>query len=332
MGGATISVDNYDVDSRKLTLPYQPDLWAKPYLRAGRIVLELDRAQLRQLVAAGGTGTLAARFEVREGRPQATGLVVNTAVGAFPVGAEPPPVAGAMRNAVDLWETTTRVGNASLPLVQIPAGSFQMGTPGNTGDERQHPVSLSRDVWIGKFPVTQGQWQAVMGNNPSNFKNAGADAPVEQVSWDDAQQFLAKLNGLQGQFTFRLPTEAEWEYACRAGTEGVRYGDLDAIAWYDQNSGKTTHPVGQKQPNAFGLYDMNGNVWQWCQDWYGDGYYSQSPSTDPQGPASGQYRVCRGGSWNNHATYVRSASRGLFTPDFRFSRLGLRVCAVARTQ
>ena len=226
--------------------------------------------------------------------------------------------------------------SSGIELVRIPSGTFTMGSADGGGDEKPpHAVTLTQAFWMGKFPVTQRQWQEVMGNNPSSFGRVGSDAPVEQVSWDDAQQFLTKLNGMQSQWTFRLPTEAEWEYACRAGTEGVRYGDLNAIAWHEGNSGKTTHIVGQKQPNAFGLYDMNGNVFQWCQDWYGSTYYEVSPSVDPQGPLSPvfpSYRVLRGGAWNFGATRVRSAFRDRRYPDGRYYSFGFRVVAVARIQ
>jgi formylglycine-generating enzyme required for sulfatase activity len=250
----------------------------------------------------------------------------------------PIPVPGASRNASGLWEATFQVGNASIAMVQVPAGRFRMGTDAADNPDLEHSrpvhdVTISRAFWMGKYPVTQAQWQAVMGDNPSSIKNAGLDTPVDKVSWDDCQRFLARLNGMQGQWTCRLPTEAEWEYACRAGTEGETYGNLDSIAWYSDNSGGTIHPVGQKQPNAFGLHDMLGNVWQWCQDWYAGTYPSGGLATDPQGPSHGSYRVFRGGSWSVSATFVRSAYRDFFTPpDSRNNGLGFRVVAVARTQ
>jgi formylglycine-generating enzyme required for sulfatase activity len=194
-------------------------------------------------------------------------------------------------------------------------------------------VTLTRAFWMGKVPVTQGQWQVVMGSNPAEFKQAGLEAPVELVSWDDVQSFLTRLNGVQSQWTFRLPTEAEWEYACRAGSQGERYGEVDVIAWHSQNSGRTTHPVGQKQANAFGLYDMNGNVWQWCQDWYGD--YPKGFVTDPEGAASdmyGQVRVVRGGSWEVDGLTVRSATRNYNLPETRSAGLGFRMVAVPRNR
>ena len=161
----------------------------------------------------------------------------------------------------------------------------------------QHEVTITKPFYMGKYVVTQEQYEAIMGNNPSHFK--GAQNPVEMVSWDDAQAFCQKLSKKSGK-TVRLPTEAEWEYACRAGTSTKYYSgdseeDLKRVAWYEANSNDTTHPVGQKEPNKFGLYDMHGNVWQWCQDWYGD--YTANEVADPQGPAQGASRVLRGGSW-----------------------------------
>jgi formylglycine-generating enzyme required for sulfatase activity len=185
---------------------------------------------------------------------------------------------------------------------------------------------------MGKYEVTQTQWQSVMGNNPSNFKDCGGNCPVEEVSWDDAQNFINKLNESNDGFRYRLPTEAEWEYACRAGTTGDYAGNLSEMAWYDENSGNKTHAVGGKQSNAWGLADMHGNVYEWCQDWYHATYYGAP--TDGSAWLSGgelKYRVVRGGSWHS-STQLRSAFRGNFTPDFRDSWHGFRLVAVVRTQ
>jgi formylglycine-generating enzyme required for sulfatase activity len=186
---------------------------------------------------------------------------------------------------------------------------------------------------MGKFLVTQDQWQAVMGNNPSRFK--GPKNPVEQVSWDDCQQFLDKLNAKSGpgRGKFQLPTEAQWEYACRAkSTSQYCFGDDEArlgeYAWYGNNSGSKTHPVGERKPNAWGLYDMHGNVWEWCQDWYDGGYYAKSPMDDPAGPTTGSNRVDRGGSWLHDAGFCRSAHRYRIRPGDRDFDLGLRVSRV----
>jgi len=212
-------------------------------------------------------------------------------------------------------------GNLKMKLVLIPAGKFMMGEENN-----QHEVTLSKPFYVGMTQVTQAQYKAVMGTNPSNFK--GETNPVEMVSWNDAADFCKKLSEKTGQ-AVRLPTEAEWEYACRAGTTtAYSFGDADSAlgdyAWYGANSGSKTHPVGQKKPNSWGLYDMNGNVWQWCADWYGD--YPKGGVTDPQGAASGTSRVLRGGCWRFHfPTCCRAASRLDLTQDFRDGSTGLRV-------
>lgn len=219
------------------------------------------------------------------------------------------------------------LNGVSLEMIAVPGGSFQMGSNNGSDNEKPaHQVTVSSFA-MGKYEVTQSQWQAVMGNNPSSFK--GDDLPVENVSWEEAQAFCRKLSQHTGQ-TYRLPTEAEWEYACRAGSTGDYAGNFDAMAWYNKNSGSKTHVVGQKQPNAWGLYDMHGNVWEWCQDWYGSNYYSQSPSTDPQGPSSGSLRVIRGGGWGIFAANCRSASRLRSAPDERAGHLGFRLLRTAR--
>jgi formylglycine-generating enzyme required for sulfatase activity len=226
-----------------------------------------------------------------------------------------------------------------MKFVNIPPGTFMMGSPltesGRDNDEKQHSVALTEGFYIQTTEVTQGQWKAVMGNNPSFFKNCGDDCPVEQVSWNDAQELILKLNQMEGSDRYRLPTEAEWEYACRAGSKtAVANGgiselecghdsNLDAMGWYCGNARKKTHPVAQKNPNAWGLYDMHGNVFEWCQDRYGD-YYSISV-TDPTGPMGGLYRVYRGGGWNFGARLCRSADRLKFTPDYKSRVLGFRL-------
>jgi formylglycine-generating enzyme required for sulfatase activity len=217
-------------------------------------------------------------------------------------------------------------GPNSSKFAEICPGTFMMGSPDseagrNSAEGPQHQVTISKAFELQTTEVTQSQWQAVMGSNPSTFK--GKDLPVETVSWDDAQAFIAKLNAKGDGYRYRLPTEAEWEYAARAGTTGPYAGDLYAMAWYYPNSGRTTHPVGTKAPNAWGLYDMHGNVWEWTQDWYGG--YSSSAVTDPVGPSSGSYRVHRGGSWIYDSQYCRSAFRYLNSPVYRIYELGLRL-------
>ena len=207
--------------------------------------------------------------------------------------------------------------------------------PDDFPDERPaHPVTLTQPFYMGKFVVTQEQYQQVVGTNPSNFKDN--DNPVEQVSWDDAQAFCKKL-AEQTKQAVRLPTEAEWEYACRAGTtstyhSGDAEADLARVAWYYANSKNTTHPVGQKEPNAFGLYDMHGNVWQWFQDWYAADYYGKAPAENPEGPAQGAFRVLRGCSWVVIPMACRSACRSRSDPGGRDRHVGFRVAAPASAQ
>ena len=211
--------------------------------------------------------------------------------------------------------------NLKFEFVQIRPGEFDMGCSSSDsecyGDEKpQHHVRISKGFEMGKYTVTQAMWEFVMGNNHSTFK--GADRPVENVQWNDVQDFLQRLNANNDGYHYRLPTEAEWEYAARAGSTSARYGDLDTVAWYDQNSGNETHPVGLKPPNAWGLYDMLGNVRGWTADWYEDNYYQHSPSTDPQGPSSGQFRVVRGGSsFYGFGRYARASCRNYSAPVAR---------------
>lgn len=230
-------------------------------------------------------------------------------------------------------------GGVALRLVRIPAGRFLMGSPetetGRAKDESPlHEVTISRPFWMGAHEVTQQQWSAVMGGNPSTFQQ-GEEAPrrpVERVSWDDAQEFLARLNAL-GVGRFRLPTEAEWEYAARTGSqarfafgEDPEYRDLATHAWFYSRAEGRSHPAGGKRPNAWGLYDMYGNVWEWCSDWFAP--YSGESATDPQGPASGRERVIRGGSWFNEPEALRNANRHRHPPESRQTNLGLRlVCS-----
>ncbi|MDD6782935.1 MAG: bifunctional serine/threonine-protein kinase/formylglycine-generating enzyme family protein [Prevotellaceae bacterium] len=221
------------------------------------------------------------------------------------------------------------VADVKFVMKFVEGGTFTMGsTPEQQGfddDEKPtHQVTLS-SYYIGEIEVTQALWTAVMGNNPSYFK--GENNPVEKVSWNDCQKFIKKLNSLTGK-NFRFPTESEWEYAARGGnkSKGYQYSgsnNIDDVAWYDDNSGSKTHPVKTKQPNELGIYDMSGNVWEWCYDWKGD--YSSDSQVNPQGPFSGFYRVDRGGSWLGSAEGCRSADRGNDAPGNRYSNLGLRL-------
>jgi formylglycine-generating enzyme required for sulfatase activity len=259
-------------------------------------------------------------------------------------------------------------------IVWLDPGEFTMGSPedeaGRLDNERQHRVRITGRFGMGKYPVTQAQYEEIMGVNPSRFQNAGADAPVEQVSWEEAMEFCRRLTEREQEsgklpegYVYTLPTEAQWEYASRAGTTTATYaGDLtilgecnapvlDAIAWYTGNSGVNyeggldssgwpekqydhqrvgTHPVGQKQPNAWGLHDMLGNVWEWCADWYGE--YDADEAMDPWGPAEGSERVVRGGSWHYLALLCRTAHRFTIAPGERYFDLGFRVAAVQEAE
>lgn len=231
--------------------------------------------------------------------------------------------------AVEGSQTFT-VNGAKFTMVPVEGGTFTMGATSEQGsdawDEEKpaHKVTLS-DYYIGQTEVTQALWKAVMGSNPSDSK--GDNLPVEQVSWDDCQVFIQNLNQLTGK-QFRLPTEAEWEYAARGGrkSRGYKYAggnDIGLVAWYEDNSGNETHPVATKQANELGIYDMSGNVWEWCSDRYGD--YQSSSQSDPQGPSSDSIRVRRGGSFYDNAGYCRVSGRSNITPDFRINFLGLRL-------
>ena len=222
------------------------------------------------------------------------------------------------------------VNGVRFKMIAVAGGTFTMGATSEQqnydNDEKQtHTVTLS-DYYIGETEVTQELWVAVMGSNPSWF-TGNMQRPVEYVSWDDCQTFIRKLNELTGA-NFRLPTEAEWEFAARGGrnSRGYQYSgssNLGDVAWYRDNSSSTTHPVKTKSPNELGIYDMSGNVYEWCQDWKGP--YSSSSQTNPTGPSKGSGRVNRGGSWYNVACYCRSANRNCNPPNNRYYSLGLRL-------
>ncbi|MDY3216477.1 MAG: bifunctional serine/threonine-protein kinase/formylglycine-generating enzyme family protein [Sodaliphilus sp.] len=245
--------------------------------------------------------------------------------------------AEAERKRKEVGEKTTKtfkVGSVSFDMVWVEGGTFRMGATSEQGsgafdcEKPVHSVTLS-GYYIGKTEVTQALWKAVMVSNPSKF--IGDNLPVESVSWDDCQEFIRKLNSLTGQ-NFRLPTEAEWEFACRGGNNSRGYifsgsNYIDNVAWYDGNygnSGGKTHPVATKLPNELGIYDMTGNVWEWCSDWYGT-KYSSGAQTNPKGPYDGSYRVSRGGSWIDYAGSCRSSFRGRDSPGDRNKYLGLRL-------
>ena len=227
------------------------------------------------------------------------------------------------------------VPDLNLTMIWVEPGTFTMGSPTseegrNSRYETQHQVTLTKGFYLGKYELTQAQWEKVMGNNPSKYK--GADRPVEMVSWNDAVAFCKKLTEMEKKagrvpegMAYQLPAEAQWEYACRAGTT-TKYSWGDSInssnANYDENVDGTT-PVGKYPPNPWGFHDMHGNVWEWCADWYGT--YPSGSVTNPEGPASGSSRIARGGSWGNSWAYLRSARRQYSTPSGRGNNLGFRV-------
>ena len=272
-----------------------------------------------------------------------TGVAVNKCSGGKGGSAEETTVDSLVRPTVDTVIADTPVATFDVPencpdaikklaenMVRVEGGTFTMGaTPEQGsdpifGDKPAHQVTLS-DFYIGKYEVTQAEWQAVMGTNPSMFK--GNNLPVEYVSWNDCQEFISKLNELTHQ-NFRLPTEAEWEYAARGGNQSQSYkysgsNNLDNVGWYKENSNYTAHPVGQKRSNELGLYDMSGNVSEWCQDWYG--VYSSASQMNPQGPGSGHRRVSRGGGCFFKARECHLSFRFSFEPDSKGSNFGLRL-------
>ncbi|MFN7735524.1 MAG: formylglycine-generating enzyme family protein [Pirellula sp.] len=236
-------------------------------------------------------------------------------------------------------EITNSIG---IKLVLIPKGTFTMGSPieeeGRNEDEEQHQVTIGKDYYLGVTEVTQGQYEKVMGTNPSHFhkrvirESDSSMCPVESVSWEDAVKFCKELSDLPEEKkagrVYRLPTEAEWEYACRAGSKtaysfGASSKSLGDYAWFVENSGQQTHPVGEKKANAWGLYDMHGNVWELCSDCYGA--YPKGAVSDPSGPNKGSIRVLRGGGWNFQAAFCRSALRIRFDPSYRNDGVGFRV-------
>jgi formylglycine-generating enzyme required for sulfatase activity len=240
----------------------------------------------------------------------------------------------------------------------IPPGTFEMGCTEEMNDMGEeegcdsdefpvHDVTLTQGFYIGITEVTQGQWETVMGSNPSDFTACGDNCPVEQISWEDAVDFANELSVLDGLIVvydadgnvdlaadgYRLPTEAEWEYAARAD-DGTRFSgsnDIEEVAWYTANSEDRTHPVAELDPNGFGLYDMSGNIMEWCGDWFSEDYYDTSPTTDPTGPASGSLRVARSGEWSDAARYGRISDRRTGLPEVISNRRGLRLVRTVHT-
>ena len=226
------------------------------------------------------------------------------------------------------WSTN----GLGMKFIGIPPGSFLMGYTPYSNDrgrhEFRHKVTLTKGFYLQTTPVTQRQWEAIMGGNPSFFLGSGGDAPVESVSWADIQEFLERLNRQDRTHHYRLPTEAEWEYAAKVGKKtrffyGDDYAELGEYAWYKDNSSLRTHPVGCRGPNPWGLYDMHGNVWEWCQDWHDR--YPLGCVTDPLGSDAGSGRIIRGGSWGSDTWYCNATDRFGRATDFGFYNLGFRL-------
>ena len=253
-------------------------------------------------------------------------LVLATLATAAVSGAsgDPPPTAGATRQTGET-RVVTLPGGAKMEMIWCAPGSFRMGSPddehGRVSDEPLHSVTLTKGFWLGKYEVTQSQWESVMRSNHSRFKNG--DSPVENVSWYDCEAFVKRVNPAFGGKA-RLPTEAEWEYACRAGSDAPFAGSgvVSEMAWYDENSEHHTHEVGENKPNAWGFYDMHGNVLEWCSDWFSN---PKSDAVNPKGPPSGSFKMLRGGCWFFLGTDCRCAYRLKREPTLRNCIFGFRL-------
>jgi len=321
-GRATLTKEKYDIETGRFPMDVSWEDWTRnvegiPESDSDlHVIAERDLA--RDIYEAGPAYSLFAKFKAEKEKVSVNATELFTGNGVLPVTVPETETGG------DVWTDPV----AGMEFIKVPGGTFMMGDTFGDGDDDEKPVHEVQlaGFYIGKYQVTQGQWKKVMGNNPADFQK-GDDYPVEQVSWDDAQEFVRKLTEMNGRkYEFRLPTEAEWEYAARSGGKKERYAggdDIDAVAWYNENSGGSTHPVGKKAPNGLGIHDMSGNVWEWCGDWFGD--YPSGSVRNPEGPDSGSDRVERGGSWDNTAGLCRSALRIRDSPGERSNNLGFRL-------
>jgi formylglycine-generating enzyme required for sulfatase activity len=289
-------------------------------------VFPFGEMSISTLSDRGGTGGASRVRDWRAG--MFAGLAVFVGALGVALSAAEAPLEGKNHTLVDL----------KLDLIWVEAGTFLMGSPPDEEGRHQAEgpqtrVTLSRGFWLGRTELTQAQYQALTGTNPSRFTTVGPEAPVERVSWLEAMELCEKLTEreraagrLPDGFVYSLPTEAQWEYACRAGTTGPTAGDLPEMSWYELNSDETTHPVAQLAPNRWGFFDLSGNVLEWCFDWYGN--YPGGSVTDPAGPAHGHFRMARGGSWRTRLDVGRSAARAGGSPGRQDYTIGLRLALV----
>jgi len=320
-GKATLIKEKYDIETGRFPMEVSWADWTKnvegiPGSGSDlHVIAERDLA--RAVYEAGPAYSLFAKFKAEKEKVSVNAIELFTGNEALPVTVPETEVG-------DVWTDPV----TGMEFIKVPGGTFMMGDAFGDGRDNEKPVhEVQLDgFYIGKYPVTQEQWEKLMGNNPAKFQK-GDDYPVEQVSWEDAWKFVGKLTGMNsGKYEFRLPTEAEWEYAARSGGKNERYAggdDIDAVAWYDENSGESTRPVGKKAPNGLGIHDMNGNVWEWCGDWFGN--YPSGYVKTPMDHSSDSVRVRRGGSWGNSAGYCRSAKRSGISPDNQNEYLGFRL-------
>jgi formylglycine-generating enzyme required for sulfatase activity len=291
------------------------------------------------LVLCVAAANAASRAISAQSPPPATTLPgVHADLAPVEVTTGPPASNGHILNQLGEWRLVSRQSRPSAPssglglnslgmrFVQIPAGRFEMGSTIGPGEHPVHPVTIA-SFWMGVTEVTQAQWQAVMGSNPSHFQQAGPNAPVEMVSWSDAQAFIARLNAREPDRQYRLPSEAEWEYACRVGRKEDPYAPVEEAAWVKENSGGTTHPVGLKRPNGYGLYDMFGNVAEWCEDTYYPSHEGAPRDGSARKGDAAAYHTLRGGGWDLPAFFIHAALRG---PYSEIHRLGFRLACGPR--
>jgi formylglycine-generating enzyme required for sulfatase activity/cellobiose-specific phosphotransferase system component IIA len=275
--------------------------------------------------AVNHNGETALHWASTHGKKEIAAILIQkgaTARNGKPLAAATSEAQTAKRGEAAPGSHTFKDPSTGMEFVFVKGGCFRMGSDDADADERPVHTVCTSGFYLGRYEVTQGQWKKIMARNPSSFAGCGDSCPVEKVSWNDVHLFIERLNARVRSAKYRLPTEEEWEYAARAGTESERYGNLDAIAWYEKNSGRHPHEVGKKKPNAWGLYDMLGNVWEWVEDRYG--YYT-SDRSETVGPSGELYRVARGGSWNSSARDTRSAFRNSLSPDSRNFSIGFRL-------